>query len=148
MYPIYRSRCMSTCADIGMLLGSSHSILCGTIGHIWRPEWWNVGFYCTLARQKLVFQPKNQRWEWHPLSPPLADADTQRLLRVRSSSGYHIKAEILLYIFHPGSAVVRQLEEKLCLDLLATSFITIILCILSLLYYIRLNTPSNAMAAW
>ena len=61
-----------------------------------------------------------QRWDWHPLSPPLADVDTQRLLRVRSRSWHHIKAEILLYIFHPGSAVVRQLEEKLCLNLSAT----------------------------
>ena len=141
MYPIYRSRCMSTCANIGMVLGSSPSILCGTIGHIRRPEQWNVGFYRTLARPKASFSALDgvffRRWGCRP---PLTSLILGWIDIYRNSSCGRVADKVLMKQMGADDLLCRQLEKQLCLNLSATHVFVNFMFNLITFYYYKLTT--------
>ena len=141
MYPIYRSWCMSTCANIGMVLGSSPSILCGTIGHIRRPEQWNVGFYRTLARPKASFSALDgvffRRWGCRP---PLTSLILGWIDIYRNSSCGRVVDKVLMKQIGVDDLLRRQREKKLCINLSPPPFFVNFMRIVHLIYYCKHNT--------
>ena len=69
-------------------------------------------------------------------------------MRYQHDSCGRVVAKILMKQMGADDLWRRQLEKQLCLNLSATHFYHHYLGIMSLVYYIRLNTPSTAISAW
>ena len=141
MPSIYKSRRIMACANIGMVLGSSLSILCGTIGHIRRPEQWNVRFYRTLARPKASFSALDgvffRRWGCRP---PLTSSILGWIDIYRNSSCGRVADKVLMKQMGTDDLLCRQLEKQLCLNLSATHVFVNFMFNLITFYYYKLTT--------